>query len=136
MKLNIILTLFLLLIISSCSKMEKGYPKPIEPQYLTTREDLLNKIEENDSISMGFGQKTTENLLEKKTTRKLVFYIQSNLEKNQISEKYLQERNKKIRRSAIKEITNVGEYDSIESIYATKNGEEIKSAIIIDKLKK
>lgn len=136
MKLNIILPLFLLLIILSCSKLEKGYPKPIEPKYLTTREDLLNKIAENDSVFIGFGQNTTENLLEKKTTRKLFFYIQSNLEKSQISEKYLQARNGKIRKFAIKEITNIGEYDSIESIYSTKNGEEIKSAIIIDKLKK
>lgn len=136
MKFNIFITCCLLLIISSCSKLEKGIPTPIEPKYVTTYEDLLNKIAENESVSIGFEQNTSSNLLEKKTTRKLVFYIHSIMEKSQITEKYIQERNEKIRKFAIKEITNVGEYDSIESIYKTKNGEEIKSEILIDKLKK
>lgn len=128
---KLIILIFCALAIS-CIKKEKGIPKIIEPIYKTSKSDYLNKLEENDSVSLGFGQTTTVTPFTKVTTRKLTLTINKNSDEREITKTYLQQRNKRISQISSAEIKNLNQFDHINLIYKTKNGDEIKSEIVID----
>lgn len=132
MKNKSILALLFLSLVISCNKgFEKG-PKLQHPKYVNSQEVFINKISEGDSINIGYEQNMSNLFGMQSNSRKIVFMIDTKLPKSEITESYLENRNKKIAEITKKEISNMEDFNDLKFIYQTKDGEEIKSEITIN----
>lgn len=129
MKHKMILLLFTLSLFVSCNKDFKTNPKLQNPQFAISQSSFLDKIAENDGVSLGFEQVMISNPFKKINVRKLILNLETIMAESEISESYIQKRNESIKTIATKEIKNISEFDKIEVIYKSKDGEEIKSDI-------
>lgn len=129
MKHKMILLLFTLSLFVSCNKDFKTNPKLQNPQFAISQSSFLDKIAENDGANLGFEQVMISNPFKKINVRKLILNLETIMADSEISESYIQKRNESIKKIATKEIKNISEFDKIEVIYKSKDGEEIKSDI-------
>ena len=129
---KIFLALLLASTIISCNKgFDKG-PKLQEPKYVNSEEVFINKISDADSIKIGFEKNMSNTFGMQSNSRKIVFYVHTQLQKSEITESYLENRNEKIAEISKKEISNMEDFNDLKFIYTTKDGAEINSEININ----
>ena len=134
MKHKMILLLFTFSLFLHCNKDFKTSPKLQNPQFTISQSSFLDKIADNDGVSVGFEQVMISNPFKKINDRKLILNLETIMAESEISESYIQKRNEEIKTIANKEIKNISEFDKIEVIYTSKDGEKIKSDMDLDKL--